>query len=65
MLAEPIRLITAADFRETANIGKTKFYEEVAAGRLRVRKVGRKTLIDARDAIAWRDALPSNVKGAR
>ena len=31
-------------------------YKEIAAGRLKVMKVGRKTMVAADDAIAWRDA---------
>ena len=45
-------------------IGKTTFYKEIAEGRLRATKVGRRTLIDSRDAEDWwrgcRDASASN-----
>jgi len=38
--------------------GRTKLYEEIAAGRLRARKLGRRTVILAADARAWLEALP-------
>lgn len=46
------------DFLAWASIGRTKFYEECAAGRLRIRKVGRKTVVTMTDAQEWLDALP-------
>lgn len=39
-------------------IGRTKFYEEIAAGRLKARKVGGRTLVLASDLRAWLEALP-------
>lgn len=47
------------DFLAWASIGRTKFYEECAAGRLRIRKIGRKTVVTMADAQAWLDALPA------
>lgn len=49
---------TIAEFCASHGIGKSLAYDEIAAGRLRFRKVGRRTLILAQDAQAWRDALP-------
>jgi len=46
------------DFLTWASIGRTKFYEECSAGRLRIRKIGRKTVVTMADAQAWLDALP-------
>ena len=40
-------------------IGRTRIYEEIAAGRLRVRKVGRRTLILVEDAEEWAQSLPT------
>ena len=40
------------------NIGRTKAYQEIAAGRLRAVKVGRRTLITHDAAEAWLAALP-------
>ena len=39
-------------------IGRDKIYEEIRAGRLRARKLGKRTLILDSDEQAWRDALP-------
>ena len=46
------------DFCHVYSIGRTLFYDEVAAGRLRVRKVGKKTLVLASDGEAWANSLP-------
>lgn len=40
------------------DIGRSKAYEEIRAGRLKIRKVGTRTLIAHDDATAWFDALP-------
>ncbi len=45
-------------FSRISGSGRSKIYEEIAAGRLVVRKVGRKTIILHEDAIAWLKALP-------
>jgi len=44
------------EFCEIAGIGKTKAYEELAAGRLKAKKVGSRTLIT--NAPEWLDCLP-------
>ena len=44
------------DFCEAFGIGLTVAYQEIRANRLRVFKVGRKTMVAAEDAFAWRDA---------
>ncbi|MEP0940238.1 MAG: DNA-binding protein [Rhizobiaceae bacterium] len=49
---------TVAEFTECYGLGRTKFYEEVKAGRLRIRKVGKRSLISASDAKEWFDSLP-------
>lgn len=48
-----------ADFLVWAGISKTKAYEEVKAGRLRMVKCGKRSLIRVEDALRWRDALPA------
>ncbi len=48
-----------ADFLVWAGIAKTKAYEEVKAGRLRMVKCGKRSLIRVEDALRWRDALPA------
>ena len=43
---------------ETAGIGLTKLREEIAAKRLRARKLGSRTIITRDDLEAWAAALP-------
>jgi hypothetical protein len=45
------------DFLAWAGISRTKAYAEVKAGRLRLVKCGRRTLIRVDEAERWRDAL--------
>lgn len=44
---------------KSAGVGRTTIYEELARGRLRAKKVGRRTLILASDLEAWLQCLPS------
>ena len=53
------RAMTVRCFCESVGIGRTRFYHEVKAGRLRVRKVGRRTIITADDADEWLKRLPA------
>ncbi|MEO3385106.1 DNA-binding protein [Mesorhizobium sp. CAU 1741] len=46
------------EFCAAFGVGKSLVFEEIAAGRLRTKKAGRRTLIPARDASAWLEALP-------
>ena len=46
-------LMTVRDFTRTYRIGRTSFYREVNAGRLRIVKFGRSTRIARLDAEAW------------
>ena len=43
---------------ETAGIGLTKLREEIAAKRLRARKVGSRTIITRDDLVDWAARLP-------
>ena len=43
---------------ETAGIGLTKLREEIAAKRLRARKLGSRTIITRDDLVAWAARLP-------
>jgi excisionase family DNA binding protein len=46
-------LLTIPEFTLWARIGRTKTYEEIAAGALRALKIGRRTLIKRDDALDW------------
>jgi hypothetical protein len=53
------RAFDIAEFCRRYGLGRTRAYEEIASGRLRVRKCGRKTLIALDDAEQWLANLPS------
>lgn len=45
-------------FCDRFGLGRSKTYEEIRLGRLKIRKVGARTLIAHEDALAWFNALP-------
>ena len=49
--------LSIADFCRLCSVGRTFVYEEIAAGRLRACKAGRRTLIDAAEARRWLASL--------
>ncbi|RWL45279.1 MAG: DNA-binding protein [Mesorhizobium sp.] len=49
---------TVDGFCAAYGVGRSLLYEEIRAGRISVRKAGRRTLIRKEDAQAWLDALP-------
>lgn len=51
--------ITIDQFCETFAIGRSRTYAEIREGRLKVRKVGRRTVILLRDANDWLENLPA------
>jgi len=51
-------LMTVAHFCDRYSIGKTSFYREVNAGRLKTRKFGAATRIARADAETWAENLP-------
>jgi len=53
-----IELMKVADVCARYSIGRTTLYREVAAGRLRLRKLGTATRIARKDAEAWAASLP-------
>ncbi len=57
-------LLTVAHFLTQYSIGKTSFYREVAANRIRIRKFGTATRIARSDAEAWAASLPVVEGGA-
>ena len=50
--------MTVPEFLDWARIGRTTFYREAAAGRIKLRKIGAKTVILRSDALAWLSDLP-------
>ena len=55
---ETPELMTMGDFLARYSIGRTTAYREVAAGRLKIRKLGNATRIARTDAEAWASSLP-------
>ncbi|HMF24094.1 MAG TPA: helix-turn-helix domain-containing protein [Pseudolabrys sp.] len=53
------RAFSIEEFCQRYPIGRTKAYEEIRLGRLRARKIGRRTIITADDAESWLQRLPS------
>lgn len=51
--------MTVAEFLSWARIGRTTFYREAAAGRIKLRKIGAKTVVLRDDALAWLNGLPA------
>lgn len=49
---------TVEEFLAWAAIARSKFYQEVNAGRIRMRKIGRKSVITFPDAMEWLSSLP-------
>jgi hypothetical protein len=52
------RAFTIEGFCRRYGPGRTKAYEEIKLGRLRARKVGRRTIIAEDDAESWLRHLP-------
>ena len=50
---------TVDEFCRWASISRSKFYEIVAAGELRIVKCGSRTLVRHEDGVAWLNSLPS------
>ena len=48
----------AKRFCEQYGLGRTKTYEELKSGRLRARKIGKRTIISEDDAEDWLLRLP-------
>jgi hypothetical protein len=53
------RAFSITAFCERYGIGRTSTYEEIAAGRLRVVKAGKRTLVPADAAERWLTSLPA------
>ena len=44
---------------EAIGCGRTKLYQEIGAGKIKIRKLGNKTIIPAKELASYVDALPS------
>jgi hypothetical protein len=55
------RAMSVPEFCQRYGPGKTSAYQEIQAGRLRARKVGRRTIITQDDAEDWLRRLPTAV----
>ena len=51
--------MTVHEFCAWATISAASFYREVTAGRITIRKIGRKSVVTMPDAKAWLDTLPT------
>jgi len=49
---------TISDVEKRSRIGRTLIYSEIASGRLKARKVGRRTIVLEGDLRTWLDSLP-------
>lgn len=56
--SSPPQAYSIEAFCDRFGLGRSKTYEEIRLGRLKIRKVGTRTLIAHDDAIAWFNALP-------
>ena len=53
------RAMSIAEFCQRYGPGRTTAYEEIKSGRLRGRKIGRRTIITEDDAEDWLQRLPT------
>jgi hypothetical protein len=54
----PTLAFSVESFAAAHDIGRNKVFDEINSGRLKARKVDRRTIITAEDAAAWRASLP-------
>lgn len=53
----PRYALSVTEFCAACSIGRSTFYEEVKAGRIRILKAGKRTLIASTEAHRWLDSL--------
>jgi len=58
-IAAPFGAYSIDDFARAYGHGRSTIYREIGAGNLRAVKSGGRTMILARDAEAWANALPA------
>lgn len=51
--------LSITGFCAWASISRAQVYREIHAGRLVMRKIGKKSIIRTSDAVAWLEALPT------
>lgn len=56
-MSEPIAY-TVTELLRVAPVGRTKFYEDLNAGRIKAKKNGRSTIVTADEAQRYINALP-------
>lgn len=52
------RALSIQEFAQRYGVGRTTIYEEIKSGKLRARKMGKRTLIAVDDAENWLKCLP-------
>jgi excisionase family DNA binding protein len=52
------RALSISEFSARYGVGRTTTYEEIKSGRLRARKIGKRTIISVDDAEDWLLHLP-------
>jgi excisionase family DNA binding protein len=52
------RFLTVAEACKLLSMGATRFYAEVSAGKLQVRKMGRRTVISESEIVRYQRELP-------
>ncbi|MFO0389953.1 MAG: helix-turn-helix domain-containing protein [Alphaproteobacteria bacterium] len=55
-------LYSVTEVIELVGIGRTMLYKEIRAGRLKIRKCGKRTLILATELNRWLESLPESLK---
>lgn len=60
-----VAALTVAEFCQSLKIGRTHFYSEVKAGRIQIKKSGRKTLVPLSERDAYLARLPSPIGPSR
>ena len=51
---------TISELVSDTGAGRSKIYEEIGAGRLKTRKLGKRTLVLHDDATSWLQSLPAS-----
>ena len=56
--------LTVEEAAKAAGVGRTTIFLELRRGRLKARKVGRRTVISVVDLHAWLETLPTSRSGS-